>query len=79
MRSYRPEELFDETGALVSEIAALAPAGDRRMSANPHANGGTLLRDLHPARFPRLRGRGRRARCTRAARRRACSARTCAT
>ena len=46
MRSYRPGELFDETGALVSEIAALAPAGDRRMSANPHANGGTLLRDL---------------------------------
>jgi xylulose-5-phosphate/fructose-6-phosphate phosphoketolase len=46
MRSYRPEELFDETGALVSEIAALAPAGDRRMSASPHANGGTLLRDL---------------------------------
>jgi len=46
MRSYRPEELFDETGALVCEIAALAPAGDRRMSASPHANGGTLLRDL---------------------------------
>ena len=46
MRSYRPEELFDETGALVSEIAALSPAGDRRMSASPHANGGTLLRDL---------------------------------
>ena len=46
MRSYRPGELFDETGALVSEIAALAPAGDRRMSANPHANGGALLRDL---------------------------------
>ena len=46
LRSYRPEELFDETGALVSEIAALAPAGARRMSANPHANGGALLRDL---------------------------------
>ena len=46
MRSYRPEELFDETGALVSEIAALSPVGDRRMSASPHANGGTLLRDL---------------------------------
>jgi xylulose-5-phosphate/fructose-6-phosphate phosphoketolase len=46
MRSYRPGELFDEAGALVPEIAELAPAGDRRMSANPHANGGTLLRDL---------------------------------
>ena len=40
MRSYRPEELFDEDGALLPEIAALAPKGDRRMSANPHANGG---------------------------------------
>ena len=46
MRSYRPGELFDESGTLVPEIAALAPAGERRMSANPHANGGTLLRDL---------------------------------
>jgi xylulose-5-phosphate/fructose-6-phosphate phosphoketolase len=46
MRSYRPEELFDEAGALRPEIAALAPAGERRMSANPHANGGLLLRDL---------------------------------
>jgi xylulose-5-phosphate/fructose-6-phosphate phosphoketolase len=46
MRSYRPEELFDETGRLLPEIAALAPAGERRMSANPHANGGLLLRDL---------------------------------
>ncbi len=46
MRSYRPEELFDEDGALVAEVAALAPAGERRMSAIPHANGGTLLRDL---------------------------------
>jgi xylulose-5-phosphate/fructose-6-phosphate phosphoketolase len=46
MRSYRPAELFDEAGAVVPEIAELAPAGDRRMSANPHANGGTLLRDL---------------------------------
>jgi xylulose-5-phosphate/fructose-6-phosphate phosphoketolase len=46
MRSYRPAELFGESGALVPEIAALAPAGERRMSANPHANGGTLLRDL---------------------------------
>jgi xylulose-5-phosphate/fructose-6-phosphate phosphoketolase len=46
MRSYRPEELFDDSGAVVGEVAALAPEGERRMSANPHANGGLLLRDL---------------------------------
>ena len=46
LRSYRPEELFDAAGALVPELAALAPAGTRRMSANPHANGGLLLKDL---------------------------------
>jgi xylulose-5-phosphate/fructose-6-phosphate phosphoketolase len=46
MRSYRPEELFDENGALVSELAALPPKAYRRMSANPHANGGLLLQDL---------------------------------
>ena len=46
MRSYRPQELFDETGQLIAELQALAPAGSRRMSANPHANGGLLLRDL---------------------------------
>jgi xylulose-5-phosphate/fructose-6-phosphate phosphoketolase len=46
MKSYRPEELFDGTGRLVPEIAALAPQGERRMSANPHANGGALLKDL---------------------------------
>ena len=46
MKSYRPEELFDEDGALIAEIAALAPKGNRRMGANPHANGGLLLRDL---------------------------------
>jgi xylulose-5-phosphate/fructose-6-phosphate phosphoketolase len=46
MRSYRPEELFDEDGRLIEELAELAPNGDRRMSANPHANGGVLLRDL---------------------------------
>src|SRR6184192_97016 len=45
-RSYRPEELFDEQGKLVAELSELAPKGDRRMSANPHANGGLLLRDL---------------------------------
>lgn len=46
LRSYRPEELFDEQGRLVPELRALAPEGDRRMGANPHANGGLLLRDL---------------------------------
>jgi xylulose-5-phosphate/fructose-6-phosphate phosphoketolase len=46
MRSYKPEELFDENGKLRPEIASLAPKGDRRMSANPHANGGALLKDL---------------------------------
>jgi xylulose-5-phosphate/fructose-6-phosphate phosphoketolase len=46
MRSYRPEELFDETGRLIPQLADLVPSGDRRMSANPHANGGVLLRDL---------------------------------
>ena len=46
MRSYRPEELFDANGALVGELAALPPRGTRRMSANPHANGGLLLKDL---------------------------------
>jgi xylulose-5-phosphate/fructose-6-phosphate phosphoketolase len=46
MRSYRPEELFDQGGALRQELADLAPEGERRMGANPHANGGLLLRDL---------------------------------
>jgi xylulose-5-phosphate/fructose-6-phosphate phosphoketolase len=46
MRSYRPEELFDAFGRLLPELAELAPKGARRMSANPHANGGLLLRDL---------------------------------
>jgi len=46
MRSYRPEELFDGDGRVVRELEDLAPRGERRMSANPHANGGTLLRDL---------------------------------
>ena len=46
MKSYKPEELFDENGKLIPELAKLAPTGDRRMGANPHANGGTLLRDL---------------------------------
>jgi xylulose-5-phosphate/fructose-6-phosphate phosphoketolase len=46
MKSYKPEELFDQNGKLVSELAELAPSGERRMGANPHANGGLLLRDL---------------------------------
>jgi xylulose-5-phosphate/fructose-6-phosphate phosphoketolase len=46
MRSYRAEELFDEEGRLIPELADLAPTGERRMGANPYANGGLLLRDL---------------------------------
>src|ERR1051325_5628270 len=46
MRSYRPEELFDERGAPVPDLLAEAPRGDRRMSGNPHTNGGLLTRDL---------------------------------
>ncbi len=46
MKSYRPEELFDAKGRLMPELAELAPQGTRRMGANPHANGGILLRDL---------------------------------
>jgi xylulose-5-phosphate/fructose-6-phosphate phosphoketolase len=46
LKSYRAQELFDNTGRLVPALAALAPTGERRMSANPHANGGLLLRDL---------------------------------
>ncbi|MGI9032450.1 MAG: phosphoketolase family protein [Acidimicrobiales bacterium] len=52
MRSYRPEELFDDAGRVVASVTALAPAGDRRMGANPHANGGRLLR---PLRLPDFR------------------------
>jgi xylulose-5-phosphate/fructose-6-phosphate phosphoketolase len=46
LRSYGPEELFDDVGRLIPQLQELAPQGDRRMSANPHANGGRLLRDL---------------------------------
>ena len=53
LQSYRPQELFDTTGKLRAELADLAPKGERRMSANPHANGGLLLRDL---RLPDFRG-----------------------
>jgi xylulose-5-phosphate/fructose-6-phosphate phosphoketolase len=55
MRSYRPEELFDKSGKLVPELKALAPTGIRRMSANPHANGGILRKDL---RLPDFRNYG---------------------
>ncbi len=46
MKSYRPEELFDKNGKLISKLAELAPKGNRRMGTNPHANGGLLLKDL---------------------------------
>ncbi len=67
LRSYRPEELFDTAGELVAELSALAPEGNRRMSANPHANGGLLLRDLampdyrryaQEVPFPGIHGKG---------------------
>ncbi|QDV09935.1 Xylulose-5-phosphate phosphoketolase [Planctomycetes bacterium Poly30] len=51
LRSYRPEELFDEQGQLMPELAELAPRGQRRMGANPHANGGQLLQDLQMPNF----------------------------
>ncbi len=53
MRSYRPEELFEQSGAPLAELRALAPLGERRMGSNPHANGGLLLRDLE---LPDFRG-----------------------
>ncbi len=46
LRSYRPDELFDDFGAVLPDVVALAPEGEQRMSANPHANGGLLLREL---------------------------------
>ncbi|MEG3861376.1 phosphoketolase family protein [Microcoleus sp. herbarium12] len=51
MKSYKPEELFDDNGKLIAELAELAPKGSRRMGANPHANGGLLLRDLKMPEF----------------------------
>ena len=53
MKSYRPQELFDKNGRLLAKLAELAPKGERRMGANPHANGGLLLRDL---KMPDFRG-----------------------
>ncbi len=51
MRSYKPEELFDETGALIAELKEMAPKGDRRITANPHANGGKLRKPLNLPEF----------------------------
>jgi xylulose-5-phosphate/fructose-6-phosphate phosphoketolase len=70
LRSYRPEELFDTNGALRPGIAVLAPTGDRRMGANPNANGGALLRELRLPDFRDYaikieRPGGARAECTR--------------
>jgi len=67
LQSYRPNELFDLNGRLLPELAALAPVGSRRMGANPHANGGLLLRSLHmpdfrhyavPVEMPGIKGVG---------------------
>ena len=55
LRSYEPEELFDEDGTLIEELQALAPEGPRRMGANPHANGGVLTRELE---LPDFRSHG---------------------
>ena len=52
MKSYKPEELFDQNGTLIPELAELAPKGKRRMGDNPHANGGLLLKDLRMPDFP---------------------------
>ncbi len=72
LRSYRPEELFDAKGRLMPELAELAPQGQRRMGANPHANGGMLMRDLRMPDYLRLCGR-----CSRAGRAAASATRTC--
>ena len=79
LRSYRPEELFDETGRFRAELATLAPTGERRMGANPHANGGRLLRPLELPDFRDLRGRRARARRDARPRRPASWAASCAT
>ena len=58
MRSYHAEELFDRDGALIAELRFPAARGPRRMSANPHANGGLLLQRLKAPRLPQVRSRG---------------------
>ena len=52
MRAQKPEELFDQNGKLIPELKELAPVGQRRMSANPHANGGILKKALRLPAFP---------------------------
>ena len=79
LESYRPDELFDERGALRPELAALAPNGPRRMGANPRANGGRLLRELQLARLSRLRRGCPVAGRTSTPKTRASSAASCAT
>ncbi len=78
LRSYRPEELFDEHGRLKPELAELAPTGERRMGANPHANGGMLLRDLRMPDFRDYASDVRR-RASKALATRMCSGDSCAT
>ena len=79
MRSYRPDELFDERGAPIPELDALAPAGDRRMGASPHANGGLLLRDAAACPTSASTRSTFPGRPPRRARQPACSAAGCAT
>ena len=62
MRSYKPEELFDEKGAFREEIAEIAPKGRRRMGMNAHANGGLLAAAAQGAQLSRFRGQDRRPR-----------------
>ena len=79
MKSYRPEELFDANGRFKPELAELAPKGERRMSANPHANGGLLLRDLQLPDFRDYAVEVHAARRGRRPRRRGSWASSCAT
>ena len=79
MRSYRPEELFDEDGRPVPAIAGLAPVGERRMSATPHANGGRAAARPRAPRLDGVRGGGDRARDHPARGDAGCSARSCGT
>jgi xylulose-5-phosphate/fructose-6-phosphate phosphoketolase len=77
LRSYRPEELFDPGGRLIPKLRALAPSGERRMSANPNANGGLLLRDLLLPDFRNWRPKGACSRCSPSTSARAGSRATC--
>src|SRR5207302_6582223 len=60
LRSYRAEELFDENGTLMPELRELAPTGTRRIGANPHSNGGALMRQLRMPDFHDYRSEERR-------------------